>query len=240
MTLLDIGTWNIAELALDPGLHAAITAVFTVAGGPQVLALQGLRGRIALPDGVAGYQPEGTDGEPDNAVLWAASRFERIDAYAVRLSERGWRSPDGSHEPRRVTPCVLLRDLVDGTTHAFGSVRMPAGLDQPSERDPDEARRSVAAEALHGIGNHADRLRRSGVVVHVAGDWGVDVLADDGRHDAWPEAAVGDVLTSARRRYDVPMPGAPAVDWRTSASVLSATVAADRPALLVARVVTDR
>lgn len=251
MTLLDVGTWNLANDVPAPVAAAAIRAAWSAQPGLHVLALQEMHGRhLDPPEGVAAFHPGGSEGEDDNALMWAEGRLELLDAYPVRLSASGWRTVRGGMAPRRVAPVALLRDVTDGSRHAFASVHLPPSLEADGEVNLEATRRlAVAAEALQSIGNHADTLRRMGFHVHVGGDWNVDALVDDGEHDAWPEAVLGDLLRSAWRSAGTgDSPGTFGAgqrmidDWRTTATVDSVTVLDPGPSdhrLVIARLVID-
>lgn len=228
MNLFEVATWNLANDVPGPVAAAAIAGVWATYPDLHLLALQEMRGRRLEPlAGVDAYHPDGSEGEDDNALLWSTARFELLDAYPLRLSESGWRTVRGGQAPRRVAPFVLLRDLGDGGRHAFASVHLPPSLETPEGINHEARNRlAVAAESLRSIGNHADLLRGLGFAVHVGGDWNVDALADDGEHDAWPEAALGDLLRSAWRTCGAGE--SPATfgdgtrmidDWRTTALV---------------------
>lgn len=228
MNLLDVATWNVANGVPGPAAAAAIAGVWAAFPDLHLLALQEMRGRkLECPAGVEGYQPDGSEGEDDNSLMWSTARFELLDAYPLRLSESGWRTVRGGLAPRRVAPFVLLRDLADGERHAFASVHLPPSLETAEGVNLEaRTRLAVAAESLRSIGNHADLLHRLGFAVHVGGDWNVDSLADDGEHDAWPEAPLGDLLRSAWRTCGAGE--SPATfgdgtrmidDWRTTALV---------------------
>jgi hypothetical protein len=105
---------------------------------------------------------------------------------------------------------------------------------------------AVAGGSLRRLRNHADGLCLLGFAVHVGGDWNVNALADDGEHDAWPEAALGDLLTSAWRTCGAGQSlatfgdGARMIDdWRTTGrveSVRALDAGASDHRLVVARI----
>jgi hypothetical protein len=228
VNLFEVATWNVANEVPGPVAADAIAGVWATHPSLHLLALQEMRGRrLACVPGVEAYHPDGSEGEDDNALMWSTARFELLDAYPLRLSESGWRTVRGGQAPRRVAPFVLLRDLEGSERHAFASVHLPPSLETPEGINLEARNRlAVAAESLRSIGNHADLLHRLGFAVHVGGDWNVDALADDGEHDAWPEAALGDLLRSAWRTHGAGE--SPATfgdgtrmidDWRTTALV---------------------
>lgn len=228
--LLDVATWNVANDVPGPAAAAAIAGVWASYPDLHVLALQEMRGRrLERLPGVDVYHPDESEGEDDNALMWSTTRFELLDAYPLRLSESGWRTVRGWRAPRRVAPWVLLRDVTDDRRHAFASVHLPPSLETPEGINREAHKRlAVAAESLRSIGNHADLLRSLGFAVHVGGDWNVDALADDGEHDAWPEAVLGDLLVSAWRSCGVGEHPATfgdgtrmVDDWRTTARIES-------------------
>jgi hypothetical protein len=185
--------------------------------------------RPTSPPGITLFQPDQSEGEDDNALMWPTDRWSVLDAYALRLSEGGWQTVRGGRAPRRVAPFVLAQDPGTGARHAFASVHLPPSIETPAGPNSDAPTRvAVAAEALQSIGNHAHFLHRSGFAVHVGGDWNVDALRDDGEHDGWPEAALGDLLRSAWRARgagDDPgtfgEAGRMVDDWRTTSAVAS-------------------
>ena len=235
MTTLDVGTWHVDIGSPPETTSAAIGAVWSAHPGLHVLALQEVHGlRLEPPAGVGAFHPDGSEGENDNALMWSQGRLELLDAYPLRLSESGWLTREGGRASRRVAPVALLRDLFDDSRHAVVSVHLSASL---------EANR-IYAESLQSLGNHADTLQRLGFRVHVGGDWHVDALVDDGQHDSWPEAAIGDLLRSAWRSCGAG-PGAGTQrlvdDWRSTAdadTVHAYDSAASAHRLVVARLVT--
>lgn len=251
MTDLLLGTWNVANSVPAATAGAAIADVWRAHDRLDMLALQEMRGRrLTGPAGLVVFQPGQSEGEDDNTLMWPAARWEVLDAYALRLSEAGWRSVRGHLVPRRVAPVALVRDPVTGARHAFASVHLPPsleGTEGPNTEAP--VRLSVAAESLRSIGNHAHHLRGAGFQVHVGGDWNVDALRDDGAHDAWPELAVGDLLCSAWRTCGVGDNKATfgdgtrmVDDWRTTAQVRTVTSYDHGPSdhrLVVAGISTD-
>ena len=133
-----------------------------------MLALQEMRGRRLDPlDDVAVFHPNGSEGEDDNALMWRPSVFELLDAYALLLSDAGWRTVRGGRAPRRVAPVVLLRHLADGSRHAFASVHLPPSLEVSGGINTEAKRRlAVSAESLQRLRHHADGLRLLGFHVH--------------------------------------------------------------------------
>lgn len=228
MSILEVGTWNLANGVPGPVARAAVADVWAALPDLDVLALQENRGRrLEPPAGVGCFHPNGSEGEDDNALMWSSRRFEPLDAYALLLSEAGWRTVRGGLAPRRVAPVVLLRDLGDGARHAFASVHLPPSLETPDGINREaRTRLAVARGSLRRLRNHVDGLCLLGFAVHVGGDWNVNALADDAEHDAWPEAVLGDLLASAWRTCgagDNPATfgdGARMIDdWRTTAPV---------------------
>jgi hypothetical protein len=230
VNILEVGTWNVANGVPAPAARAAVAGVWAAHPELDVLALQEMHGRRLEPlDGVGCYHPNGSEGEDDNALMWSTRRFELLDAYALLLSDAGWRTVRGGMAPRRVAPVVLLREVSDGSRHAFASIHLPPSLETPDGINREaRTRLAVAGGSLRRLRNHADGLCLLGFEVHVGGDWNVNSLADDGAHDEWPEAALGDLLTSAWRAAGAG--GSPATfgdaarmidDWRTTARVES-------------------
>lgn len=248
MSSLEAGTWNVANGVPAPVARAAVAAVWAAHRDLAVLALQEMRGRRLEPlDGVGCYHPNGSEGEDDNALMWATSRFELLDAYALLLSEAGWRTVRGGMAPRRVAPVVLLRDVQDGGRHAFASVHLPPSLETADGINHEaRTRLAVSGGSLRRLRNHVDGLCLLGFAVHVGGDWNVNALTDDGEHDAWPEAALGDLLTSAWRTCGAGRSpatfgdGARMIDdWRTTGRVESVVALDAGPSdhrLVVARI----
>lgn len=251
MSILEVGTWNVANGVPAPVARAAIADVWAAHPDLAVLALQEMRGRRLEPfDGVGCYHPNGSEGEDDNALMWSTRRFELLDAYALLLSDAGWRTVRGGMAPRRVAPVVLLRDVADDRRHAFASVHLPPSLETPDGINREaRTRLAVAGGSLRRLRNHVDGLCLLGFEVHVGGDWNVNALADDGEHDDWPEAALGDLLSSAWRTCgagDSPATFGGAArmidDWRTTARVESVRALDTGPSdhrLVVARIAAD-
>lgn len=228
--MLDVGTWNVANHVPADVATAAVADVWAAHPSLDVLAVQEMRGRtLGSLEGVESYHPAGAEGEDDNALLWAAARFEVLDAYPLRLSQTGWRTVRGGRTPPRVAPVVLLRDVSDRRLHAFASVHLPPSLESPDGINHAAPNRlAVSKEALRNLAHHAEDLVLLDFHVHVGGDWNVDALADDGRHNAWPEAPLGYLLGSAWRSCG--HGGSRGTfgdglrmidDWRTTATVVS-------------------
>jgi hypothetical protein len=250
MSTIEAATWNVRNGVPAPVARAAITDVWAAHPDLDVLALQEMRGRrLEPPDGVGCYHPNGSEGEDDNALMWSTGRFELLDAYALLLSEAGWRTVRGGMAPRRVAPVVLLRDRHDDRRHAFASVHMPPSLETPDGINREaRTRLAVSGGSLRRLRNHVDGLCLLGFTVHVGGDWNVNALGDDGEHDDWPEAALGDLLTSAWRTCGAGEnpatfgDGARMIDdWRTTGHVEGVRAYGSGPSdhrLVVARVAT--
>jgi hypothetical protein len=239
LTTLDVGTWRLDNRIPPETASAAIGTLWSAHPDLHVLALQEVSGvRLPPAEGVGTFHQAGSEGEDDNALMWSTARLELLDAYPLRLSESGWRTRLGGRASRRVAPVALLRDLVDGSRHAFASVHLSTS----------PGAEGVCAESLQSLGNHADTLRRLGFRVHVGGDWDVDALVDDGQRDSWPEAAVGDLLRSAWRSCAAGrQPGTyadtrgPVEDWRSTAdteTIHAFDVGTSAHRLVVARLVS--
>ena len=160
MSSIEAGTWNVANGVPAPVARAAVAEVWTAHRDLAVLALQEMRGRRLEPlVGVGCYHPNGSEGEDDNALMWSTSRFELLDAYALLLSDAGWRTVRGGTAPRRVAPVVLLRDVRDGGRHAFASVHLPPSLETPDGINREaRTRLAVSGGSLRRLRNHVDGL----------------------------------------------------------------------------------